>query len=108
MNSALDKLGRRFNLSCYSVTSTKYSLPTDMSKIQLLISVNEEYKDRLPEVAENLQSAGMQVDQWLVGIGVITGSADSENIEQLRQMPGVAAIEAAAGYQIAPPDSDLQ
>ncbi|QZZ19142.1 ketohydroxyglutarate aldolase [Leptothermofonsia sichuanensis E412] len=79
-----------------------------MSKIQLLISVNEEYKDRLPEVAEKLRSAGMQVDQWLVEIGVITGSAASEKIEQLRQIPGVAAIEAAAEYQIAPPDSDLQ
>ncbi len=79
-----------------------------MSKIKLLVSIQDEYQDRLPEVAQKLQAAGMQIDQWLREIGVITGAISSEKMSSLSQIEGVANIEFSEEYQIAPPDSDIQ
>jgi hypothetical protein len=79
-----------------------------MSDIKLVVSVHDDYSDRLPEVAERLQAAGMQIDQWLVEIGVITGSTSSGNVNSLTQIEGVADVEPSQEYQISPPESDIQ
>ena len=79
-----------------------------MSKIKVLISVGDEYYDRLSEVAEKLQAAGMHVDQWLVEIGVLTGSISADKVSSLSQIEGVADVESSDEYQLAPPDSDIQ
>ncbi|MBD1843929.1 ketohydroxyglutarate aldolase [Cyanobacteria bacterium FACHB-63] len=79
-----------------------------MTNIQVLVLIRDEYHDRLPEVAERLQSAGLQIDQWLVEIGVITGSIAAEKMSSLAQIEGVASVESSQDYQIAPPDSGIQ
>ncbi|PSB15307.1 ketohydroxyglutarate aldolase [Phormidesmis priestleyi ULC007] len=79
-----------------------------MANLKVLVSVRDDYQERLPEVAQKLQTAGMQVDQWLVEIGVITGAIAAESISALSQIEGVADIELAEEYQLAPPESDLQ
>lgn len=79
-----------------------------MSKISLLVSVHDEYRERLPEVAEKLQAAGMQVAQWMVEIGVITGSIDSEKVGVLSRIEGVASVEPSVESQLPSPDSEIQ
>jgi hypothetical protein len=79
-----------------------------MSTIKLLISVRDDYQNRLPEVAQKLQAAGMQVDQWLTELGVITGSISAESMSALSQIEGVADVEPDETYQLGPPESDVQ
>ena len=79
-----------------------------MSKVNLLVSVDDEHLGRFSEVVKGLEDAGMDVEQELEGTGVVTGSIDSEKVEQLRKVEGVSHIEEPRQFQIAPPDSDIQ
>lgn len=79
-----------------------------MSKVDLLVSIDDTHLDRFPEVVESIKDAGMDVEQQLEGIGVVTGSIDSEKIEQLHKVEGVSHVEESRQFQIAPPDSDIQ
>jgi hypothetical protein len=80
-----------------------------MAKIDLLVSVEDGYMNRLSEVAKDLENAGMNVEQKLGEIGVLTGSINSaEKVELLRKVKGVANVEESRQIQIAPPDSPIQ
>ncbi|MFH7023929.1 MAG: ketohydroxyglutarate aldolase [Heteroscytonema crispum UTEX LB 1556] len=78
-----------------------------MSKVNLLILVDEHYRDRILEVVEALQASGMKVESVMEQIGVITGSIDS-NVEALSDITGVAAVELAREYHLKPPSSEIQ
>lgn len=79
-----------------------------MSRVNLIISVDDEHRDRLLEVVEELQAAGMKVEQWMEQIGVVQGSVDSAQVGVLSRVKGVAHVEPLQGYQLAPPESDIQ
>ncbi|MFB2877069.1 hypothetical protein [Floridanema aerugineum] len=79
-----------------------------MPKIKVSISVDDAHVDRISEVAQDLQSAGLEVEQVLPTVGMISGSIDSTQVNRLSQIEGVQYIEPEQSYQIAPPDSDIQ
>ncbi|MBE9124625.1 MULTISPECIES: ketohydroxyglutarate aldolase [unclassified Coleofasciculus] len=79
-----------------------------MSKINVSVSLDDEHIDQILEVAHNLESAGMKVENMMSGIGVLTGSCDSEKIEVLARVEGVSAVEPERRVQIAPPESEIQ
>ena len=79
-----------------------------MSKVRLLVSVKDEHLDRILEVAQSLESAGMKIEQVMDKLGVITGSCESEKVEDLYQVEGASNVEREREYQLAPPDSDIQ
>ena len=62
----------------------------------------------MEELATRLRQAGMDVDQLLGALGVITGSVDDAQLAAIEVLPGVAAVEAQAKVQIPPPDADVQ
>ena len=81
----------------------------DMSKMDLLVSVEDEYMDRISEVARNCENTGMTVEQKLEHIGVITGFVDSaEKVDLLRKVEGVSHVTESRQVQIGPTDSPLQ
>lgn len=79
-----------------------------MPKITVSISVDEQHKDRLSDVIENCKELGLNVEQQLDAIGVITGSIDSAKTDALKQVQGVSKVEPSRQFQIAPPDSEIQ
>ncbi|MGK7873500.1 MAG: ketohydroxyglutarate aldolase [Xenococcaceae cyanobacterium] len=79
-----------------------------MSKVNLSVSVDDEHMERILEVAQGLQSAGMNVEQVMDKLGVITGSCDSEKVEALSQVKGALYVERQQEYQLAPPEEDIQ
>jgi hypothetical protein len=79
-----------------------------MPKINLLVAVDENHIGQILEVAQNLRSSGMYVEQILDQLGVITGSCDSAKMTDISQVPGVSKIEVEREYQLPPPNSDLQ
>jgi hypothetical protein len=80
----------------------------NMSKVKVSVSVDDAHIEQILEVAQDLQSAGMDVEQTLPTVGVISGSIDSRDVDSLSQVEGVRHIEPERSYQLAPPDSDIQ
>ena len=75
---------------------------------KITISVADDAIDRIDEVVAALEDGGMQVDQVLRPLGVITGSADTQRVQALGAVSGVAAVEPQRTVQLPPPDSDVQ
>jgi hypothetical protein len=79
-----------------------------MAEVNVSVSVADASMDRFSEVVRHLKGAGLDVDQELEDIGVVTGSIDSEKAEMLGEVEGVSQVERSREFQIAPPDSDIQ
>jgi len=79
-----------------------------MSKVDVLVSIEADHLDRFSEVVKSIKDAGMDVEQQMKEIGIVTGSIDSVKIERLRRLKGIAQVEKPHRFQIAPPNSELQ
>ena len=75
---------------------------------KITISVTDDAIDRIDEVVAALEGGGMHVDQVLRPIGVITGSADTQRVQALSTVAGVASVEPQRTVQLPPPDADVQ
>jgi hypothetical protein len=79
-----------------------------MSTIKASVSVDEQYLDKLPNVVKRVKKVGFHVEQTLASIGVITGTVDSEKIDSVRKVKGVASVEQEKQFQLPPPSSPTQ
>lgn len=79
-----------------------------MSTVNLSVAVDDDYINRMSEVVQKLEAAGMKVEQVMETLGIITGSCSSDKVEALSQVEGVTHVETSREYQIAPPDSEIQ
>jgi hypothetical protein len=75
---------------------------------KITISVSDDALERIDEVVAALEEGGMRVEQVLRPVGVITGSADTQRVQALGAVVGVAAVEPQRTVQLPPPDSDVQ
>lgn len=82
----------------------------EMSQVQISVSVSVDnaHLPQIEQVSQQLQSSGMNVEQILASIGVINGSIPSDQLNSLYQIEGVQSVEPQQGYQLAPPNSELQ
>jgi methylmalonyl-CoA mutase cobalamin-binding subunit len=78
------------------------------TKVQVLVSVDDEHMSQLDKVAQRCREAGLEVDQALGAVGIITGSIPQSKMSSLSAVKGVASVERGQDYQIAPPDSEIQ
>jgi hypothetical protein len=79
-----------------------------MPAVRVSITVDDAHLDQLLDIAQQLQSAGLQIDQTLPRLGIIYGSIDAERIDQLHSMAGVDHVEPERTIQLPPPHSDIQ
>ena len=70
-----------------------------MKTLNISVSVNDEYLDKILEVVTNLQAAGMNVKNMMPILGVITGSVESTQIDVLSQVEGVNAVEVSRTFR---------
>ncbi len=73
-----------------------------------MVSVDDDHLDRFSEVVKGVEDVGMEVEQRMEDLGVLTGSIDPEKVEPLRRVEGVSHVEESRSFQIPPPDSDVQ
>jgi hypothetical protein len=59
-------------------------------------------------VAEQLRAAGVNVEQVLSEIGIITGSVAAGQQASLADLPGVVSVEAEHSFQLPPPEAEIQ
>lgn len=82
-----------------------YNEATSMAEKDLIFTVKRE---DTAGTAERLRSAGVSVSDELHNIGIISGSADDAELDNLRKIPGVLGIGPSRSIQIKPPDSPIQ
>jgi hypothetical protein len=77
-------------------------------KVDVTVMVGDAHVDKIDEVKQKLEEAGLDVREVLGSIGAITGSAAPKSLAGLRKVRGVSAVESSEEYQLPPPDSDVQ
>jgi hypothetical protein len=79
-----------------------------MAMSEITVTVDDAHLDKIDELAAQLRDSGMQIDQVLNEVGVISGSAPYDRRQDLWAVPGVESIEGVRTYQLPPPDSAIQ
>ncbi len=74
----------------------------------ITVTVDDDHVGRIDDLANQLRAAGMQVHQVLGVVGIITGAVTDAARPAIAQVPGVASVENQQGFQLPPPDSDIQ
>jgi hypothetical protein len=70
------------------------------------VTVDDEHLASLPEVVAALREHGMQVDDVLAGLGIVTGStADAALLEEVE---GVSGVDTQLEHRIPPPEEEIQ
>jgi hypothetical protein len=75
---------------------------------QVSVTVGDEHRESLDGVVANLRASGLQVDQVLGTLGIVTGSAPDDALDALRGVEGVASVDAQLTHQLPPPDAPVQ
>ena len=79
-----------------------------MSAEKVNVTIADEDPERFSEVVRRLEEAGLQVEQSLPEIGIVSGSIDAAKRGDLDHVQGVAGVEAERTFQLPPPDSPVQ
>lgn len=78
-------------------------------KVEVIITVAEDRRANLKQIASQLQSYGLDIaGEPLQSLGMICGKATENKLDQLKNVDGVTSIEMAGTVQIAPPESNVQ
>ena len=72
------------------------------------VTVAATHSGELDALAGRLAQAGMDVEQVLTVLGIITGSVEDEQLAALRRLAGVSAVEEQTRVALPPPDADVQ
>lgn len=64
-----------------------------MERKKIKVQADHKFKDSFEEVSQNLQKAGMTVQDSLIMLGHFRGIAKIEDIENLKKVPGVASVD---------------
>lgn len=64
--------------------------------------------DAVDTVAAALRAAGMQIDQVLGALGVVTGAVPADRRGGLAGVAGVVSVTEDQQYQLPPPDAPIQ
>lgn len=75
---------------------------------KIKVSVTDDAIDRIDDVVAALEDGGMHIEQVLRPIGVITGSVDTQRVQALGTVAGVASVELQRTVRLPPPDSNVQ
>lgn len=78
---------------------------------QWVVTVGDEHLHRLDAIVDELEAAGLQVDQVLRILGQITGRADAAEgalHRRLSTVTGVESVDSARQHSVGPPDAEIQ
>ena len=75
------------------------------SATTVIVTLEEDVFADIEGVKHRLEEAGLEVEQVLDFIGQIVGKVSTRDVEPLREIKGVAAVEESKEIQLPPPDS---
>ena len=75
---------------------------------EVVVTVSEDALSEFATIVGRLEKAGLTVDNVLDFIGQVSGRCSGDDVEALRRIDGVAAVEVSERIQLAPPGSLIQ
>jgi hypothetical protein len=79
-----------------------------MSRVKVSVCIQDDHIDQIGQVSDSLRSSGMDIEQTMPNIGIISGSIEAQKVDQLHKIAGVDTVELEQSYQLPPPNSPLQ
>jgi hypothetical protein len=79
-----------------------------MTVRRVSVSVDDDHVEHIGVVAEALRHQGMEIDQVMDSLGIISGSVPEETRPSLLGVEGVLSVDESRGFQLPPPDSPVQ
>lgn len=76
--------------------------------VNVIITVQEQYLNRVPQVVHELENVGLTVDQVLGTLGQVIGHATEPHVHGLSGVMGVESVVKERRIVIDPPDSGIQ
>ena len=73
----------------------------------MVVLIDEKSSRDIDEVAEDLKSAGLTIRRTLRRARTVVGSAESEAVERLRSVEGVALVRPEGRVQLPPMDEKI-
>ncbi len=78
-------------------------------EVEVIITVAEDQQASLNQIVSELRRRGLDVTgEPLENLGMISGKAAARDLDQLRSVSGVTAVEPAGTVHLPPPESDIQ
>ena len=74
----------------------------------VIVTVDDAHLAGVGAVADTLRERGLQVEQVLDGLGLITGQLPAGQPLTALRVAGVAAVEEARSVRLPPPDAPVQ
>jgi hypothetical protein len=74
----------------------------------VVVTVDPDHTAVMGSIAEVLRGQGMQVDQVLEEIGIISGRVSPDQPLSQMHVEGVSSVEEGAHFQLPPPDAPIQ
>lgn len=65
----------------------------DMDKVKVNITIDDAHADEIDQVAEQLKAAGLEIEQTLSTLGIVSGSIEKDKVSSLSEVTGVEAVE---------------
>ena len=72
------------------------------------VSVDDEHLETMATVADALRGQGMQVEQVMDQLGIISGVVPDSARESVSGVEGVVSVDDSLEVQLPPPDSPVQ
>lgn len=64
-----------------------------MSKVEVIVKIEDSSVNKMSEIARQCEQAGMRVGQQMKSLGMISGAVDKANINKLERIKGVSYVE---------------
>lgn len=80
----------------------------DMDNVKVNITISDAHLEQMDQVTEDLKAAGLDVEQTLSTLGIVTGSIDSEKVSALSDVTGVDSVETDKKVTIPKTGPDVQ
>ena len=76
--------------------------------LHVCVVVDEAHLPVIEDVARDLRSRGMRVEQVLGSLGMVTGSVGEARVPALESVDGDHPVDEQRRYRLPPPDADIQ
>lgn len=64
-----------------------------MPKVEVIIKIDDAYLSKMSQIAEECQAAGVNIEQQMSAVGMISGSIEPVNIGRVEKIKGVSYVE---------------
>jgi hypothetical protein len=94
----------------YVVADANHEQPggLPMPKVTVNVLIADDKMDKFAEVTRACRQAGLQIEQQMPLTGTVTGSIESDKLDNLKKIDGVSEVEVSRDIRIPPPDSEIQ